>query len=41
MNRRVVEGYLNGPRVHEEGELVEPRTPSFAGFLRLLPDTAA
>jgi hypothetical protein len=41
MNGRVTSGYLNGARVHEEGRLVDAATLTFAGFLRLLPSTAA
>jgi hypothetical protein len=40
MNGRVVDGYLTGARVHEEGQLVDPGTFTFAGFLRLMPSTA-
>jgi hypothetical protein len=41
MDGRVIAGYLDGAQVHEEGQLVDPSTLTFAGFLRLLPDTAA
>src|SRR5262245_56145809 len=40
MNGRVTDGYLEGAQVHEEGQLVDPATLSFEGFLRLLPSTA-
>ena len=40
MNGTVIEGYLNGAQVHEEGQLVDPATLSFEGFLRLMPSTA-
>ena len=40
MNGRVIDGYLNGAQVHEEGQLVDPATLTFQGFLRLLPNTA-
>jgi hypothetical protein len=33
-------GYLSGAQVHEEGQLVDPATLTFAGFLRLMPATA-
>ena len=41
MNGRVIDGWLNGAQVHEEGQLLDPATLTFEGFLRLLPDTAA
>jgi hypothetical protein len=40
MNGRVIDGYLEGARVHEEGQLVDPATLTFQGFLQLMPDTA-
>jgi hypothetical protein len=40
MNGRVIVGYLNGAQVHEEGQLIDPATLSFQGFLQLLPNTA-
>jgi hypothetical protein len=40
MNGRVIAGYLLGAQVHEEGQLVDPGTLTFEGFLRLLPNTA-
>ena len=41
MNGRVTEGYMLGAQVHEEGQLIDPASLTFAGFLRLLPSTAA
>ena len=40
MNGQVIDGYLYGAQVHEEGQLVDPATLTFEGFLRLLPATA-
>lgn len=41
MNGNVISsGYLSGAQVHEEGQLVDARTLTFQGFLRLLPSTA-
>lgn len=40
MNGRVVAGYLKGAQVHEEGQLLDPASLTFGGFLRLLPGTA-
>ena len=40
MDGRVVDGWLEGAQVHEEGQLLDPATLSFQGFLRLLPNTA-
>jgi hypothetical protein len=40
MNGTVVEGYLLGARVHEEGQLVDGATLRFHGSLRLMPATA-
>ena len=40
MNGHVIAGYLNGAQVHEEGQLVDPDSLTFKGFLRLLPATA-
>jgi hypothetical protein len=33
-------GYLSGAQVHEEGQLIDPATLTFAGFLQLMPATA-
>src|SRR4029079_11497690 len=41
MNGRVIEGWLLGAQVHEEGQLVDRAKLGFAGFLRLLPNTAS
>jgi hypothetical protein len=40
MNGTVVEGWLLGARVHEEGQLVNPDTLGFIGSIRILPATA-
>ncbi len=40
MNGTVVEGYLEGARVHEEGLLVDPVNSCFAGTIRIMPATA-
>jgi hypothetical protein len=40
MNGTVVEGYLLGARVHEEGQLVDAATLQFQGSIRLMPATA-
>ena len=40
MNGTVIEGYLNGAQVHEEGQLVNPATSGFAGTIRLMPASA-
>jgi hypothetical protein len=40
MNGTVIDGYLLGAQVHEEGQLVNPATLEFVGFLRLMPATA-
>jgi hypothetical protein len=40
MNGTVVDGYLLGAQVHEEGRLLDPATLHFAGFLRLMPGSA-
>jgi hypothetical protein len=40
MNGTVVDGYLEGARVHEEGKLVDPATLGFEGIIRVFPDTA-
>ncbi len=41
MNGCVIAGYLDGAQVHEQGQLIDPATLTFEGFLQLLPDTAA
>lgn len=40
MNGTVIEGYLVGAQVHEEGQLVDPVTSGFAGTIRLMPASA-
>jgi opacity protein-like surface antigen len=40
MNGRVIDGYLVGARVHEEGQLVDPGTLRFVGSIRIMPDSA-
>jgi len=40
MNGTVVDGYLEGARVHEEGQLVDPSTLRFQGEIRIMPATA-
>lgn len=40
MNGRVVDGYLKGARVHEEGQLVDPGNFGFEGLINIMPATA-
>ena len=40
MNGTVIDGYLLGAQVHEEGQLVDPTTLEFVGSLRLMPASA-
>ena len=40
MNGTVIEGWLQGARVHEEGQLIDPDTLRFQGTIRLMPATA-
>ncbi len=40
MNGMVVEGYLEGAQVHEEGQLTNPETWRFEGKIRVMPATA-
>ena len=40
MNGTVVEGYLLGARVHEEGQLVDAATLQFQGSIQVMPATA-
>ena len=40
MNGTVIDGYLLGAQVHEEGQLVDPTTLEFVGSIRLMPATA-
>lgn len=37
MNGTVVEGWLEGARVHEKGQLVDPATSTFVGTIRVMP----
>jgi hypothetical protein len=39
MDGTVVEGYLLGAEVHEEGRLVDPATLQFQGSIQLIPTT--
>jgi len=40
MDGTVVDGYLLGAQVHEEGQLVDPATLRFVGSIRIMPATA-
>ncbi|HEV2131842.1 MAG TPA: hypothetical protein VGR27_12095 [Longimicrobiaceae bacterium] len=40
MNGRIVEGYLAGAQVHEQGQLVDADRSCFAGTIRVMPATA-
>jgi hypothetical protein len=40
MNGTVVEGFLEGAQVHEEGQLVDPAALRFRGTIRLMPASA-
>ena len=40
MNGTVVDGFLLGAQVHEEGQLVNPATLGFEGTIRVMPSTA-
>jgi hypothetical protein len=40
MNGTVASGYLEGARVHEEGQLVDPENSCFAGDIRIMPDAS-
>jgi hypothetical protein len=40
MNGTVVEGFLRGAQVHEEGQLVNAATLAFEGTIRVMPSTA-
>ena len=40
MNGTVVDGFLQGAQVHEEGRLVDPATLGFEGTIRVMPATA-
>jgi hypothetical protein len=39
MNGRVIKGYLEGARVHEKGQLIDPATLRFGGTIRIMPET--
>lgn len=39
MNGKVLEGFLLGAQVHEEGKLIDPATLGFAGTIQLMPAT--
>jgi hypothetical protein len=39
MNGTVVEGWMEGARVHEQGQLVDPGTLTFEGTITVLPAT--
>lgn len=40
MNGRIVEGYLAGAQVHEQGQLVDAENSCFVGTIRVMPATA-
>jgi hypothetical protein len=40
MNGTVIDGYLLGAQVHEDGQLVNPATLEFVGSIRIMPATA-
>lgn len=40
MDGTVTDGYLEGARVHEEGQLIDPATLRFQGLIRVMPSTA-
>jgi hypothetical protein len=40
MNGTVVDGFLEGARVHEKGQLVDAATRAFEGTIRVMPSTA-
>jgi hypothetical protein len=40
MNGTVVDGFLQGAQVHEEGQLVNAATLRFEGTIRVMPATA-
>lgn len=41
MNGRVIDGYLHGAQVHEQGQLVDAASSCFAGTIRIMPATAS
>jgi hypothetical protein len=40
MNGTIIEGWMLGAQVHEEGQLVKPETLSFEGKIRIMPASA-
>lgn len=40
MNGTVVDGFLSGAQVHEEGQLVDPETLRFVGTIQIMPASA-
>lgn len=40
MNGQVIEGWLEGAQVHEEGQLTHPETFAFAGTIRIMAGSA-
>jgi hypothetical protein len=40
MNGTVVDGFLQGAQVHEEGQLVDAATLRFEGTIQVMPATA-
>lgn len=40
MNGTIIEGYLEGAQVHEEGQLVDAANSAFMGTIRIMPATA-
>jgi len=40
MNGTIVEGWLSGAQVHEEGQLVDPNTLRFQGTIQVMPATS-
>ena len=39
MNSTVVDGFLQGAQVHEEGQLVDAATLRFEGTIQIMPAT--
>jgi predicted small secreted protein len=40
MNGQVIEGWLEGAQVHEEGQLIDPKTYAFEGIIRIMAGSA-
>ena len=40
MDGTVVDGFLQGAQVHEEGQLVDAATLAFEGSIQVMPSTA-